>query len=267
MQVGDRADVLGPELVPTRSVGCRVAGEHRRDGRVCHLERIAVHDPDPRPAGVVDRRKADDVVLDDDVWLDLGEDLAEAVVDVATAVAQRPPGRLDERRELLDRRLPEHRRLGHGSQYARPRLTPGAPVLQLRGVTGGKISEPLDLEARSGEVLGIAGLAGSGRSTLLRLLFGTQTRHGDVFVDGRLVKGREADAIRDGICDAAQAGAKNQTQSRRPRRDALHGLDSLGDLESQTFHRAGRTLSGIRVPAPREAGHGANRTDRPGATA
>ena len=55
----------------------------------------------------VDRREADDVVLDDHVGLDLVEDLAEAVVDVTRPVAQRPPGRLDELRELLDRRLPE----------------------------------------------------------------------------------------------------------------------------------------------------------------
>jgi ribosomal 50S subunit-associated protein YjgA (DUF615 family) len=53
----------------------------------------------------VDRREADDVVLDDHVRLDLVEDLAEPVVDVARAVAERAPGRLDELRELLDRRL------------------------------------------------------------------------------------------------------------------------------------------------------------------
>ena len=59
---------------------------------------------------MVDRREADDVVLHDHVGLDLVEDLAEPIVDVARAVAQRSPGRLDELRELLDRRLAEDRR-------------------------------------------------------------------------------------------------------------------------------------------------------------
>jgi hypothetical protein len=45
---------------------------------------------------VLDRREADDVVLDDRVRLDLVEDLAEPVVDVARSVAKRAPGRLDE---------------------------------------------------------------------------------------------------------------------------------------------------------------------------
>ena len=52
-------------------------------------------------------RGSDDVVLDDHVGLELVEDLAQAVVDVARAVDQRLPGRLDEPRELLDRRLAE----------------------------------------------------------------------------------------------------------------------------------------------------------------
>ena len=58
----------------------------------------------------VDRGKADDVVLDDHVGLDLVEDLAQPVVDVARAVAERTPGRLDELGELLDGGLAEDRR-------------------------------------------------------------------------------------------------------------------------------------------------------------
>ena len=107
VQLGDRACVLGAELVPARAVARRIAGEDRRDVRVLHLERVARDDARPRPPGVVDRREAHDVVLDDHVGLDLVEDLAQSIVDVARAVAQRPPGRLDELRELLDRRLAE----------------------------------------------------------------------------------------------------------------------------------------------------------------
>ena len=110
VELGDRARVLRAELVPAGAVAGRIAGEDRRDVRILHLERVARDDARPRPPGVVDRREADDVVLDDHVGLDLVEDLAQPIVDVARAVAERAPGRLDELRELLDRRLAEDRR-------------------------------------------------------------------------------------------------------------------------------------------------------------
>ncbi len=56
---------------------------------------------------MLDRGEAHDVVLDDRVRLDLVEDLAQPVVDVARPVAERTPRGLDELRELLDRRLAE----------------------------------------------------------------------------------------------------------------------------------------------------------------
>ena len=58
----------------------------------------------------MDRREADDVVLDDERGLQLVEDLPQAVVDVGGAVAQGTERRLDERLELLDRRRPKDRR-------------------------------------------------------------------------------------------------------------------------------------------------------------
>jgi ABC-type sugar transport system ATPase subunit len=50
---------------------------------------------------------------------------------------------------------------------------PGAVVLEGRGLVGRRIRD-LDVDVRAGEVLGVAGLAGSGRSELLRLLAGVQ---------------------------------------------------------------------------------------------
>jgi ribose transport system ATP-binding protein len=47
----------------------------------------------------------------------------------------------------------------------------GAPMLEAIGLRGGAIRHA-DLRVRAGEVVGIAGLLGSGRSSLLRLLFG-----------------------------------------------------------------------------------------------
>ncbi|KQW45331.1 MULTISPECIES: sugar ABC transporter ATP-binding protein [unclassified Roseateles] len=51
----------------------------------------------------------------------------------------------------------------------------GAPVLKAQGLSRRGALHPLDLELRRGEVLGLAGLLGSGRTEAARLLFGADT--------------------------------------------------------------------------------------------
>jgi ribose transport system ATP-binding protein len=56
-------------------------------------------------------------------------------------------------------------------------------MLEVRGLRG-YVVDNVDLAARGGEVLGIAGLTGSGREELLPLIFGATRRGGEVLVDG-----------------------------------------------------------------------------------
>jgi ribose transport system ATP-binding protein len=68
-------------------------------------------------------------------------------------------------------------------QYFPPRAAPeaiGAPKLRLRGA-GNDFLANVDLEVRAGEILGIAGLQGSGRTELARAIFGA-----DPFTRGTL---------------------------------------------------------------------------------
>ncbi|HEU5152896.1 MAG TPA: sugar ABC transporter ATP-binding protein [Iamia sp.] len=56
-------------------------------------------------------------------------------------------------------------------------------------VTGlrGRVVEGLDLTVRQGEIVGVAGITGSGREEVASLIFGGTDRHGEVVVDDRTV--------------------------------------------------------------------------------
>ncbi len=60
-------------------------------------------------------------------------------------------------------------------------------LLVAKGLRGAVI-EDLDLDVAGGEVVGIAGLTGSGREEILRLIFGAQPREGEVLVEGKPLK-------------------------------------------------------------------------------
>jgi len=81
------------------------------------------------------------------------------------------------------------RRAGEGAReerLARGRGNP--PVLAVTDVTVPGTIEGLELEVRAGEILGIGGLVGSGRTTLLRALAGLEpSARGRMFIDGREV--------------------------------------------------------------------------------
>jgi len=59
-----------------------------------------------------------------------------------------------------------------GELYPRSPSTPGEVVLRLERLAGARLPLEASLELRRGEVLGIAGLIGAGRTELLRALFG-----------------------------------------------------------------------------------------------
>lgn len=73
----------------------------------------------------------------------------------------------------------------------------GTPILEARGVTQRERVEPIDLELYRGEVVGLAGLRGSGRSELAALLTGVaRPDAGQLLVDGRSVRFRNpSDAL------------------------------------------------------------------------
>ncbi len=78
-----------------------------------------------------------------------------------------------------------------------------APImLEARGLASNKGIHDLDLVLRAGQVVGVAGLMGSGRSELARALYGIDTiTAGVVTVEGRQVSiGSPKEALSHGIC-------------------------------------------------------------------
>ncbi|MEU5127232.1 sugar ABC transporter ATP-binding protein [Streptomyces mobaraensis] len=91
-------------------------------------------------------------------------------------------------------------------QYPRRRTPPGAPLLRVRGLTrrgadGAPGFEDVDVEVRAGEVVGLAGLVGAGRTELARAVFGVDRYEaGSVEVDGRVLRpGDVRAAMRAGV--------------------------------------------------------------------
>jgi L-arabinose transport system ATP-binding protein len=77
---------------------------------------------------------------------------------------------------------------------------PGPVVLSVRGLTNDDVSD-ISFDVRAGEVLGLAGLVGAGRSELAHAIVGSTPVHsGQIMVDGRPVRIHQPrDAIRAGI--------------------------------------------------------------------
>ena len=86
--------------------------------------------------------------------------------------------------------------------YTRQPHPPGAPLLELDGLrTAAHPQAPLSFQLRAGEIVGLAGLVGAGRSELLQTLFGAARANGGTLrIAGRAARFRgPPEAIAAGI--------------------------------------------------------------------
>ncbi len=87
------------------------------------------------------------------------------------------------------------------NEYPRVKSEIRATGLEIRKLSGGPVSD-ISFLARRGEILGIAGLMGAGRTELVRLIFGADKRtDGEVLLDGKPLRiDSPQSAISQGIC-------------------------------------------------------------------
>ena len=85
-------------------------------------------------------------------------------------------------------------------QYPGREIEIGSPLLEVEGLTNSKVKE-VTLNLKKGEILGIAGLVGSGRTEMARAVFGADSKtSGTIILNGRKINiTSPLDAIRHGI--------------------------------------------------------------------
>jgi ribose transport system ATP-binding protein len=93
--------------------------------------------------------------------------------------------------------------VGRSLKAIYPVRTPsiGRPVLEVRGLCRSGVFDDVSFTLRAGEIVGMFGLVGSGRTEVAKTIFGaTPASYGDVLIDGEKVTiAAPSDAIRHGI--------------------------------------------------------------------
>jgi len=114
-----------------------------------------------------------------------------------------------------------------------PRVTcrKGKKILEVKNLNAGRLVRDINLELYEGEIVGIAGLMGAGRTETTRAIFGVDEKQsGQIFLDGREIRIHNAtDAIEAGIVLAPEDRKKDGLCTKLSIRDniALPNLDIL----------------------------------------
>jgi ribose transport system ATP-binding protein len=128
------------------------------------------------------------------------------VFEIGDRVTVLRNGRLVETRSLQGLTVPHLVRMMIGRDIADeysfdPSIRPGSVALEVENVTRAMQANAVSFTVRRGEILGVAGLVGSGRTEIMRAIFGADPKGGgQIRVDGRPVNIRDPkDAVRNGL--------------------------------------------------------------------
>jgi ribose transport system ATP-binding protein len=122
--------------------------------------------------------------------------------------------------------------------------TSGPPALSVRGLQSAGL-RPLSFDVARGEVLGVAGLSGSGREVLLRALIGAVPRTGDLALGGVPLAANPAGAWAQGM---AYVPPERRTEGVMPRRALAEtvALPHLAQLSRLGFVQRRKTAGLVR---------------------
>ena len=123
--------------------------------------------------------------------------------------------------------------VGHEIKEKFPRVSceKGKKILEVKHLNAGRMVRDINLELYEGEIVGIAGLMGAGRTETTRAIFGIDPKEsGEIFIDGKEVKiSCPADSIKAGLVLAPEDRKKDGLCTRLSIADniALPNLDIL----------------------------------------
>ncbi|MFJ2607042.1 sugar ABC transporter ATP-binding protein [Streptomyces sp. NPDC087425] len=252
-----------PEIEPARPVGALSAAQRQivsMARALSHEVRLIVMD---EPSAALDPDEVDnlfrivgDLTADGVAVVYISHRLEEirrigdrvTVLKDGRAVAGGLPARSTPTREvvaLMTGRTVEH------VFPARPASPPDRePVLEVRGLARDGEFEALDLTVRPGEIVGLAGLVGSGRSEILETIYGARRpTAGHITVDGRMVRpGDVRAAVRAGLGLApeerkAQALLMLESVTRNVSLSALSRFARAGWIDRRAERDAARTAT------------------------
>ncbi len=140
----------------------------------------------------------------------------------------------------------------------RPERPAGETVLAARNLLVPGAPEPVSFSAARGEILGFAGLVGSGRTELMQTLFGTAPAlSGTIELEGRSFLPRKAsDAIRRGVCLAPEDRKRHglvlpMTVAQNTSLPAVRGYARFGFLDRGREQRVAEAeVARFRVKTP-----------------
>ena len=103
--------------------------------------------------------------------------------------------------------------VGHEIKEKFPRVSAerGKKILEVKNLNAGRLVRNINLELYEGEIVGVAGLMGAGRTETTRVIFGIDEKEGgQIFIDGEEVKiDSPIDAIRAGLVLAPEDRKKD----------------------------------------------------------
>ncbi len=174
--------------------------------------------------------------------------LAELPI-IADRVTVLRDGRTVGTRAITDCQISELTRmmLGHDLAEAFPAKSPqaektnrpGKVILKVDGLSRPGVFENISFELREGEILGIAGLVGSGRSEIVRAIFGADDARGTVEFRGKPIIGRSPS-----LCCAVGIG---MVPENRKREGNITGRPVSENLTISILERLSGTL-GFQSP-------------------
>jgi len=107
----------------------------------------------------------------------------------------------------------------------------GDKILEIKNLNAGKMVRNINFDLYAGEIVGIAGLMGAGRTETTRAIFGIDSKEsGEIILDGKIVKiEKPMDAIKAGIVLAPEDRKKDGLCTKLSIKDnfALPNLDIL----------------------------------------